>query len=117
MKHYAIQEEDKLIIKHVLDDKHAPENGVEIDPSELPPRDVRAAWAIVDGKVVVAEDKAVECRREATRRKRAAEYPSIGDQLDALMKWLSTETEFGIPAELKSLACKCMAVKSKYPLD
>jgi hypothetical protein len=49
------------------------------------------------------------------KRLRAAEYPPIGDQLDAIMKWLATETEFNIPAELKSVAMKCMSVKSKYP--
>lgn len=46
---------------------------------------------------------------------RQREYPPIGDQLDAIMKWLSTETEFTVPAELKSLAMKCMSVKAKYP--
>ena len=43
------------------------------------------------------------------------EYPPVGDQLDAIMKWLATESEFGIPAELKSIAGKCMAEKSKHP--
>lgn len=47
--------------------------------------------------------------------KRQREYPPIGDQLDAIMKWLATEKEVSIPAELKSLAAKCMSVKSKYP--
>lgn len=49
----------------------------------------------------------VENRREA--------YPFIGDQLDAIMKWLATETEISIPAELKSIAMSCMSVKAKYP--
>jgi hypothetical protein len=47
--------------------------------------------------------------------KRALEYPPIGDQLDAIMKWLATENEFNIPKELKSLAMACMSVKAKYP--
>lgn len=46
---------------------------------------------------------------------RLREYPPMGDQLDALMKWLATETEFGIPAELKSIAMTCMSVKAKHP--
>lgn len=46
---------------------------------------------------------------------RAAEYPPIGDQLDALMKWIATENEFTVPDELKSIAMKCMSVKAKYP--
>lgn len=52
---------------------------------------------------------------EIVRMARAAEYPPIGDQLDALMKWLATETEFNVPTELKSLAMKCMSVKAKHP--
>lgn len=47
--------------------------------------------------------------------KRREEYPPIGDQLDALMKWLATEAEFSIPDELKSVAMSCMSVKAKYP--
>jgi len=46
---------------------------------------------------------------------RQAEYPPIGDQLDAVMKWMATETELSVPAELKSIAMACMGVKTKYP--
>lgn len=46
---------------------------------------------------------------------RKPDYPDMGDQLDEIMKWLSTEKEIGIPSKLKSMAMKCMAVKSKYP--
>lgn len=56
----------------------------------------------------------LEAERPYTE-KRAEEYPNIGDQLDEIMKWLATEGEFSIPAKLKSMAGKCMAVKSKYP--
>jgi hypothetical protein len=49
------------------------------------------------------------------REDRAREYPPIGDQLDAVMKWLATESEFTVPAELKSLAMQCMSVKAKHP--
>lgn len=52
---------------------------------------------------------------EAVRVARAAEYPALGDQLDAIMKWLSTETEFTIPSELKSIAMTCMSVKARHP--
>lgn len=64
-----------------------------------------------------AKADAEQAEKEATEYqvKRAAEYPPIGDQLDALMKWLSTESEFSIPAELKSIAMSCMSVKAKYP--
>lgn len=64
-----------------------------------------------------AANQAAIARKEKTkyRRQRAAEYPPIGDQLDALMKWLATEGEFNIPDELKSIAMTCMSVKAKYP--
>lgn len=58
-------------------------------------------------------DKAM--REVAIVSARKAEYPDIGDQLDAIMKWLATETEMTVPAELKSIAMKCMSVKAKYP--
>jgi len=58
-----------------------------------------------------------ENQKDEQRRKRRNEYPAIGDQLDAIMKWAFTETEIGLPAELKSLAAKCMAIKSKYPIE
>ena len=67
-----------------------------------------------DGKVIVSEYAAKEKRNNRAIESRRAEYPAVTDQLDAIMKWLATETEFGIPAELKSLACKCMSVKAKY---
>jgi hypothetical protein len=49
------------------------------------------------------------------KQKRALEYKPIGDQLDAIMKWLATETEFTVPDELKSLAMHAMSIKAKYP--
>ena len=49
--------------------------------------------------------------------KRKEEYPEIGNQLDAIMKWAFSETEIGLPEELKSIAAQCMAVKSKYPKE
>lgn len=66
--------------------------------------DVKDAAALENVKVTVDY-------REA----RAAEYPPIGDQLDAIMKWAFSETEIGMPDELRSLAAKCMSVKAKYP--
>lgn len=60
-------------------------------------------------------EKTPEERLEDVHSLRRAEYPDIGDQLDAVMKWAFTETEISLPAELKSLAAKCMSVKSKYP--
>lgn len=52
---------------------------------------------------------------EEIRGLRRAEYPDIGDQLDAIMKWVAGENEITVTPELKSLAMTCMSVKAKYP--
>lgn len=49
------------------------------------------------------------------KEQRARLYPSITDQLDEIMKWLATEKEITIPAGLKSMAMRCMNVKSRVP--
>lgn len=49
------------------------------------------------------------------RELRTSEYDTLSDQMDEIMKWLATETEFSIPEKLKSIAMKQMAVKAKYP--
>ena len=46
---------------------------------------------------------------------RAKEYPNVGDQLDAIMKWVAGENEITVTPELKSIAMQCMSVKAKYP--
>lgn len=117
MRHFAYEEDGRVIIECVKKDGfRKPKSWLEIDPASLPSKELRSAWAIVDGAVVVDADKQDAAQFELNRRKRAAEYPPIGDQLDALMKWLATETEFGVPPELKSIAMTCMSVKAKYPV-
>ena len=52
------------------------------------------------------------------RRLRAAEYPSIGDQLDALWKGiqgLSQATGAMLPKEVADMADLIQSVKTKYP--
>lgn len=46
--------------------------------------------------------------------KRLAEYPNIGDEIDAIMKWVASEKEISFPDELKKIASKCMEVKAKH---
>lgn len=46
---------------------------------------------------------------------RVNEYPTIGDQMDAIMKWLASSGDTNIPQNLKDIANNCMAVKLKYP--
>lgn len=79
-----------------------PENGIEV---KFPPENAFQKW---DGKKWLPYENAYAA-------KRAAEYPDIGDQLDAIMKWVAGENEITVTPELKSIAMQCMAVKSKYP--
>ena len=54
----------------------------------------------------------IEHRRNY-REARKAEYPDIGDQLDALVKYFSAQPT--IPTELQAWVSQCQAVKAKYP--
>ena len=44
---------------------------------------------------------------------RRSEYPDMGDQLDALVKYFAALPE--IPTELQDWVTACQAVKRKYP--
>ena len=44
---------------------------------------------------------------------RRSEYPALGDQLDALMKYFAAMPD--IPADLQDWVAACQAVKEKYP--
>lgn len=72
---------------------------------------------IKNGTLQHNKDKEKDRKRREAIGKRLAEYPTIGDQLDAIMKWAFTENEIGLPQELVSIAAKCMSVKAKYPID
>lgn len=60
-----------------------------------------------------AEEAEAEAHHAATawRDARRAAYPSIGDQLDALAKWVAT----GDKTALEALAAQCMEVKAANP--
>lgn len=51
--------------------------------------------------------------RRDYREARAAEYPPLGDQLDALMKYFAAMPD--IPEGLGKWIDACQAVKEKYP--
>lgn len=57
------------------------------------------------------EDRQVDNYKHARR----AEYPSYGDQLDAIMKWLNDQTDLALPDELKNIVDECMSVKKRHP--
>ena len=46
-------------------------------------------------------------------RKRASEYPAIGDQMDAILKYLDTLPD--LPAELRGIIAQWKAVKARNP--
>jgi len=62
----------------------------------------------IDGNPVTYDETAVQAYIDAHSyiAKRVAEYPTIGDQLDALWKGGDAQTE---------MLAKVMAVKAKYP--
>ena len=69
-----------------------------LDTEQAKPTEAEIAVAIAELK---AEDTATEYQRQ-----RAAEYPSVGDQLDAL---------FHVGAFPADMAAQIQAVKDKYP--
>lgn len=83
--------------------KMTPEGVVDMTPEEI--------QEVEDDRARIIEERAANQYREDRR----AEYPPIGDQLDAIMKWAATESEISVPAELKSIAMKCMSVKAQFP--
>ena len=64
----------------------------------------------IDGNKVEIDLEAVNAwvNPNVYKEQRAAEYPSIGDQLDALWKGGDAQTE---------MLAKVMAVKAKYPKE
>jgi hypothetical protein len=51
------------------------------------------------------------------RRRRAEEYPDIGEQLDALLKELAARRDRGetLTTELQDIIDRCLAVKARHP--
>lgn len=47
-------------------------------------------------------------------QQRAAAYPPIGDQLDAIWQWCATNPA-GLPAPVLAMLSKIQAVKTQYP--
>ena len=52
--------------------------------------------------------------KDAYKYKREAEYPPIGDQLDAILKFIDN-SRAAKPEETKSIIAKWKAIKEKYP--
>lgn len=85
---------------------------------EVSAQDESGRTMVIDLLGVKPKDVIFEPLPEKTYvEKRVEAYPPVTDQLDLIMKWLFTETEFKVPAELKSMAAKCMSVKAQFPKD
>ena len=69
------------------------------------PSDARQKWG--GEKWLPLENSQVYVER------RASEYPAIGDQMDALLKYLDTLPD--IPAELRGIIDEWKAVKARNP--
>jgi hypothetical protein len=120
MRLFAHEEEGRVIVERVVKKGfRKPQAWLEITEEDLPPRHQRDAWCIVDGALTVDAAKAEACRLRAIRRKRAAEYPSIGDQLDALLKQLNYMRLNGqdMVQEMDDILASWLRVKQDNPLD
>ena len=68
---------------------------------------------LTDAEIAEAAARA-EANKPTYQELRPNEYPPIGDQLDAIMKWVAT-TDIPLTDELKAIAAECLAVKAKIP--
>ena len=97
-------------------------DGTEV-PWETRTRNTNKGYILLTDTEIAEEDLRIEqgLKDKAERAKvqykedRKAEYPDIGEQLDEIMKWVAGENEITVTKGLKSIAMKCMAVKSKHP--
>lgn len=100
-------EDQRNVTKHTL----VEENDVPTDYTH------REAWRFTDGKIYVDAMKQAEIDLQIVYAKRAAAYPEIGDQLDAILKWVVSERFKGeeLPQDLDDILGQWSAVKKKYP--
>ena len=63
--------------------------------------------------------KTINTPDQTYTEKRRAEYPPIGDQLDAILKWITSERFQGedLPQDLDDIIGKWTAVKKKHPKE
>jgi hypothetical protein len=80
----------------------ADDNGSAIESSD--PADFGVTWAEVSAKMTELQ---AEYDAQAYARSRAAEYPSVNDYLDGIVK--------GDQAQIDAYIAACQAVKAKYP--
>lgn len=89
----------------------------ELGPYEVLERQGRKLVKVAYPPAEPTAEEAKAKRNMEKRLKRKQEYPPIGDQLDAIMKWIFSRPDEDFTLELNSLAAKCMSVKSKYKLE
>lgn len=77
----------------------------------------KLTWLDSTPKPTIEELESGQCRLDALayRGKRGAEYPSIGDQLDALWKVIAHGGFDELPGDAKIMLDKIIDVKMKYP--
>lgn len=120
LRHVELQwaETDDEFLNRIID-KDLPAGATKItkvSSASLPDKKYRDAWKIENGAVVIDADKAILIDNEIVRRKRAEEYPEIGDQLDAIWKQLKVMSDGGQPleAEAQIILDKILFVKNKH---
>ncbi len=79
-------------------------------------RKYREAWtdALPGEKIDIDEDKKFEVDTRIVLTQRQQEYKDIGDQLDAIMKWIASMPAGTVPEELAGMAAHSMDVKRRF---
>lgn len=94
---------------HILDTQ---ENGVFVDDYDF--SEILSVYKLKTDEIDSEESRArVEFEKNKWKYDRANAYPSIGDQLDEIMKWAAQSED--VPSGLKAIAAACMQVKLNIP--
>lgn len=91
-------------------------DGLAVKVSKLPKHPLNT-YTIVNGKLKLDNAKRKKANNQKQRDKRVLSYPEASDQLDAIIKWLATDTSLNLPQELQDIIDQCMKVKEDNPLE
>lgn len=105
----------------VLNNKNTVVNVVVADDTWEPPKghslveddNASIGWIYNNG-AFINPNKKID-RKLTYQENRTLQYPKIGDQLDAIMKWIASDNAVAVTPELKAIANLCMEVKTKHP--
>jgi len=91
-----------------------------VDDADLPDRRLVDAWVDDGSSVTIDPDKVAHIHAEDVKQQRAAAYPSIGDQLDAIWKQLNVlrmQKKLDLIEEADDMLGRILAVKREVPKE